>query len=281
MTLKIVVREISPELGGGEILERCFKSEDFLWQDFLADNPYPRILYYPSAGTDFRPLLYANDHFVKSAADYDPESRFQQPNLFVFSDYYPWHDVDFWQNIILYDQPEGLIEVLDRCEIKPEPREYQLYLNPDYIDLDPSVMTGKAYLLKVNVHLRDLGYSYETNVLYFFYENVNLIHELFVRHHLNIHALVWQRDGYSLCGGGRLQHNFMLPLSIKLRARWFFIWDAYLDKDQETIDLDNFPVEPYPTEIGRFNYKYNLKKLTKFEWPNLDKLSLYKRVHQF
>ena len=91
-----VVPEITPEICGGEILERYFNPDAFLCWDFLAENRHPYILYYPTAGSDLRPLLYANKHFIKSTVSYNPESRFQHPNLFIFSDYYPWYDVAFW-----------------------------------------------------------------------------------------------------------------------------------------------------------------------------------------
>ena len=53
----------------------------------------PRIAWYPSAGEDFRPLLYLHPKFSNLNRGIRQEP--QTPDLFIFTDYFPWKSSKF------------------------------------------------------------------------------------------------------------------------------------------------------------------------------------------
>ena len=48
----------------------------------------PRIAWYPSAGVDFRALLYLSPQYA--ASDPVDVEEPQTPDIFLFTDYFPW-----------------------------------------------------------------------------------------------------------------------------------------------------------------------------------------------
>ena len=60
----------------------------------------PRIAWYPSAGEDFRPLLYLHPKFSKINRAIGQEP--QTPDLFIFTDYYPYESSKFLDSKTIY-----------------------------------------------------------------------------------------------------------------------------------------------------------------------------------
>lgn len=183
-------------------LETCFESPSQQWAEFLErfSKTPQRIAYHPSAYQDLRPLLYwksegLNDRGIESPTDY------QEPDLWVFSDYFPDATSSFFDSRTLHVDDRTVISILDFCEIRPVPSEFEFRVNRDYTDLPDSPATGKAVWFRVRVD-SDQMESYEVDAIYFFYENVNLIHQLFMRHKVPVSHLAWKRDGGSGAGGG-------------------------------------------------------------------------------
>lgn len=105
------------------------------------------------------------------------------------------------------------------------------------------------FYLRIRVENSVTG-SHEVDAIYFCYENVNLIQQFFLRHEIPISHLVWIRDGSGF-GGGRLRHDFLMPLMPLLRTRWLFIQKSYFQNLQ---DDDGLRTIPRPQEL-----KYHLR----------------------
>ena len=60
----------------------------------------PRIAWYPSAGEDFRALLYLDPSYsrINPASVLEPQS----PDIFLFTDYYPWKYSRFLDDRTIY-----------------------------------------------------------------------------------------------------------------------------------------------------------------------------------
>ena len=64
------------------------------FQEYLDSFPRePRIAWYMSTGTDLRPLLYLNPGYSEISELSQQES--EPPNIFLFTDYFPWQNSDF------------------------------------------------------------------------------------------------------------------------------------------------------------------------------------------
>jgi len=61
----------------------------------------PRIAWYPSAGEDFRPLLFLHPGYSKINPSDQEEPA--SPDLFLFTDYFPWNYSTFLDSIFIYD----------------------------------------------------------------------------------------------------------------------------------------------------------------------------------
>ncbi|MFM7758156.1 MAG: hypothetical protein ACKO6J_04405, partial [Crocinitomicaceae bacterium] len=71
-----------------------------LFKQFLASfSGNPRIAWYPSAGEDFRALMYLNDAFSlrEPCKGIEPAA----PDLFLYTDYFPWTFSQFLRTPIL------------------------------------------------------------------------------------------------------------------------------------------------------------------------------------
>ena len=75
--------------------------------DSLKDAP--RIAWYPSAGTDFRALLYLHPDFARKepAATPDPAP----PDIFLFTDYFPWSSSKFLDGHLVHVDPRTTIRL--------------------------------------------------------------------------------------------------------------------------------------------------------------------------
>lgn len=276
-----------------QILSNCFSSQSKLWTDFLQTKGDLNILFYPSAGEDLKPLIYSKDDFLRKESRLRgaqnrltfTENNYLEPNFYIFSDYFPFPDSNFFDNRKLFHEDDfGSIEVLDLCEIFPKPESFIYQINSDYTPLNFSPATGRAIFFKAKVTSPFFDEPYFSYGIYFFYENVNLIDQLILRNNLHFTHVVWKRDGTGL-GGGTVSHDFLFPLASIRGTKYFFVWNMYMDDERlhvtnQTVSVTNFPVE-IKSKL-EFDFSLPLKKIYRFcndrpvfHWETPDFINLY------
>ena len=261
------------------ILGNCFRSNSPIWNDYLSQKEETNILYYPSAGEDLRPMLFSKIECLNYSGLQLTEEKYVEPNLFIFSDYFPFQESRFFDSTTLYSDVNTMIKIEGYCELFPNPQYYNYQFNRSYVDFEKSHATGRAIFFKVKIHSHiNGGITYYKQGIYFFYENVNLIDQLFMRHQLPVSHIVWKRDGSGL-GGGRVRLNFTFALASLLGVKYFFLWCHYLDKNFAELSQEDDAkyAQSYPIEIKEqlpATYNLALKKMATFNWCD-DHVNLY------
>ena len=250
-----------------ESLEVCFRSQSPEWRRFLSRfaKTTQQVAYYPSAYRDLRPLLNWKTEGLRHQGIEVP-IEYHEPDLWVFSDYFPQTGSAIFDAETLHDDGRTTIRSLDSCEIHPVAGEFERRVNRAYTAFPPSSATGRSMWFRVRVESDRLG-TYEADGIYFFYENVNLIHQLFLRHAVPVTHLTWKRDGASF-GGGRMIHGFLRFLPAAMGTRWFLLEDRYLQ--DHVLDV------PWPDELMRwredFTRPMELHRLGAFDWDGSDRI---------
>jgi hypothetical protein len=168
------------------------------WIDALHSDP--RIAWYPSAGNDFRDLL-----FLHTQLHHEQEPAV--PDLFLHTDYWMSPDWDFSVGRVLHD--DGRTSVII-AEVQDLPRQ-DLPLDPRLVDFpEARAWTGRVLFMRLLVNSTKLG-TFERLVLYAFVENAAFIGLIArparaVFSHL-IHVRYGVAFGGSKSAGGWLQHT--------------------------------------------------------------------------
>ncbi len=150
----------------------------------------PRILWYPSAGTDFRDLLFAHPHLVASG---EPPP----PDLFVHTDYYPWEGSTFLDTPLLHTDSRTTVRVV-HCEALPD---FAGQLDPEVVHFpEGSKATGKVLFMKLEIESSVLG-RFTRPLLYVFSENAAFCARRALPNHARFSHIVRVRFGGG-CGGG-------------------------------------------------------------------------------
>jgi len=255
-----------------EILGHCFISDAPLWNQFIGESGKLNILYYPSAGKEHEIFEYCSSSHCRSLYS---DIKYDEPDLFLFSDYF--EDLTYLFNNGKMCGSKNYT-ILEMCELKPADH-FQIYCNTQYAIFNAGPSFGKAIFFKVKIN----GYlddeSYIKNGIYFFYENVNLIDQLFIRNKLPLTHLVWKRDGSGL-GGGSVYHSFLYNLANKTNTKFFFIFSFYLDEKHPVITPDRYKLENIPVELRDDmgdDFDYSLIKTRRAHWGE-DTVNYYKRI---
>jgi hypothetical protein len=182
----------------------------------------PRIAWYPSAGDDFRPLLYLHPKF----SELNPASRQepQPPDIFLFTDYYPWQTSNFLDSKKIYstNKTTVLIEHIEEL-----PRLNLLPLHKELVQIpEGSSATDKAVFLKITIESDRLG-SISYPVVYAFAENETFYCKKIIPHNAIIPHIIHIRYGGGCGGGGWAKGAWLLNVFKKLHTE-LFITDGRL-----------------------------------------------------
>jgi len=196
----------------------------------------PRIAWYPSAGEDFRDLLYLSPEYsrLNPANGIEPDA----PDIFIHSDYFPWDSSEFLDSRKLHlDDNTSItlkaIEELPSCVLP---------LDPEVVDSpEGSVATGRVLFLEIEVKSEKLG-QYTRPVLYVFSENGAFCAERIIPEGGWLSHIVHVRFGGGLGGGGKSAGGWLLHILRKVRCE-LFISDENLatSKGDERI-LNRYPI---------------------------------------
>jgi hypothetical protein len=202
--------------------------------------------------------------------------EYVEPDLFIFSDYFPYRDSTFFDTGILFADKHTSIYVEEFCEIFPSVG-YHYFFDENHVAFKPSRATGRAIFFKAKVTSNNVENSYYKYAIYFFYENVNLIEQLFLINKLPFSHFVWLRDGTGL-GGGYVSLRFMYNVAYKARTKYFFIWSFYQNELNTTIDSTSYNVEESPDILRNYlhgDIEYTLQKKVVLKWSCDDYVNLY------
>jgi len=193
----------------------------------------PRIAWYPSAGEDFRALLYLHPSFSSKypATDAEPLS----PDIFLFTDYYPWSFSSFLDKRMIHadDRTTVYIEHIEELPILNLSTHPEISLFPE-----GSSATNRAVFLKINIKSDVLG-SISYPVIYAFAENETFFCDKIVPTKASITHVIHIRYGGGCGGGGKASGVWLLNVLKQINCELFitdghFYWQS---GDQFALEL--------------------------------------------
>ncbi len=207
------------------------------WLALAGDEP--RVAWYPSAGEDFRDLLYLHPGFpaLHPAEGRDPAP----PDIFLHTDYFPWSTSRFLDNALIYDDGRTSVTV---TSIEELPR-LDLPLDTGIVDFpEGGRATGRVLFLEVEVVSDRMG-RFTAPVLYAFVENAAFCAERLLPLGGRTSHVIHVRYGGGLGGGGKSTGVWLLNILRRLGCE-VFISDGHLalqSGDSRVYDL-------YPSLAG-------------------------------
>ena len=197
----------------------------------------PRIAWYPSAGRDFRALLFLHPSFsqLHPASGQEP----QPPDLFLFTDYFPWQNSSFIYSKTIYSDKRTTVNI-EHIEELPQ---LNLPLHKELVRFtDGNTTTDKALFLKISIYSDKLG-NISYPVVYAFAENETFYCKKLVPNNATISHIIHVRYGGGCGGGGKASGAWLLNVLNKLNCD-LFITDGCHDHWQEG---DKFALELCPS----------------------------------
>jgi hypothetical protein len=192
-----------------------------LFKQFLDSfSGNPRIAWYPSAGEDFRALMYLNDAFSRREPCKGIEPA--APDLFLYTDYFPWTFSQFLRTPILYRDERTTIEIID-MERLPNvnlPLHEELVHFPEGGDFN-----DQALFMYVRVRSSVFG-EFVRPVLYVFAENETFYAAKMRRFQAQISHVIHVRYGGGYGGGGNSAGAWLLNVLKDLHCE-LFITDGH------------------------------------------------------
>lgn len=175
----------------------------------------PRIAWYPSAGDDFRDLLYLHPKFsdVKPARKPEPAS----PDIFLHTDYFPWSTSTFLDSPLIHGDDHTSITVtsieeLPRCDLP---------LDAGIVDFpNGSRATGRVLFMEIAVKSDVLG-SFSSPVVYAFVVNEAFYARRIIPNAGIMSHVVHIRYGGGCGGGGKASGIWLLNVLRKLKCECF------------------------------------------------------------
>lgn len=199
----------------------------------------PRIAWYPSAGEDWRDLMYLHPNYCMVAPALGPEP--DAPSLFLHSDYFPWGYPRFLDSHRAYHDRNTSVRIRTLEEL---PR-LELPLDKRVVHFaEGGEVTGCVFFMELEVDSRKLGQQ-TVPLVYAFVENAALCATQMLPHQATISHVVHVRAGGGLCGGGFTNGTWMLRVLKRLGCE-VFITDGHLQHQQG----DDRVLELYPELAG-------------------------------
>lgn len=204
----------------------------------------PRICWYPSAGTDFRALMFLHSSYevINPATKEAPV----QPDIFLFTDYYPWEFSKFLDSKVIYSDGRTNVWV-NTIEELPS---INTSLHSAILHFPKgSKATNKVIFLNIDIDSDTLG-KISFPVVYVFSENESFCAEKLLPNNAMISHIIHVRYGGGCGGGGNASGAWLLNVLKKLQCE-VFISDDHLnwqEGDKEAValypSLDNNITKP-------------------------------------
>ena len=255
---------------------------------------YNHICWYPSAGADYRALLYLSDVFYdkysESVAGIYPDHDRVVPDLFIYTDvnipsdsqnYSGTHNIETcaallnnphnWKKAkILYRDKNTtiIIESISRFE------GVITGLNKRYVNDDYGVSENYGNALLMNIKVESYKYPYgtsawRTKLLYVIGENVVVAKNLFLDNSIKIDTVVQIRygDGW---GGAELKGQWVKSLFSHLDTKYFIANQRYIEYDEEIYTNDINMIKGYfePYELVKCPAFAELYRTDGIKWSS-------------
>ncbi|MEO0022296.1 MAG: hypothetical protein ABIJ93_00340 [candidate division WOR-3 bacterium] len=191
----------------------------------------PRILWYPSAGNDYRDILELSDISgnitdenqirgnVNIAYDYDIKKE-ELPNLFIHNDYN--RRVVKLKKGVVFDDGKTRVRINGLCRLKIKENVDINYCVDERYAVAPEEYAYKKpviYLLDVELLSDELG-KINKPVIYFMFENINFLQEVLLKHRITVSYIVKVNDGYHSHGGNRISMSVAYPFLSVLNTKY-------------------------------------------------------------
>lgn len=232
---------MKPETKSKELLRILNGNNQGKFHLYLEEiNNDPSIAWYPSAGDDFRPLLYLSKNYAEYSKDRHQKECF--PDIFLFTDYMPSPPEGFLDNeTIFYDGHTKLT----RSEIEFLPH-LDLPLDNEIVEsANPSLLYGRVYFFTVHISSDSLG-EFEYPVIYAFVENESFCSKVLLPNKVKISHIIHVRYGGGCGGGGKATGIWMLNVLRRLKCQ-VFVTDGRYDCQ----DGDRAAYRLYPNLNGK------------------------------
>lgn len=196
-----------------ELLYRLNGTKKGIFWSWLKDfKGQPRIAWYPSAGKDFRDLFYLHPRF----AEFEPASQAEPlpPDIFLYTDYYPWSSSMFLDNPIIYQDRRTTVSItsiedLPRCELPLDGRIVDFEWGGPY--------TGCVKFIEIEIDSTVFG-KINYPVLYVFAENAAFCDSMILPNQGQISHIIHVRYGGGACGGGTSTGIWLLNILHKVQC---------------------------------------------------------------
>ena len=174
----------------------------------------PRIAWYPSAGKDYKALLYLHPKYAKLYPI--PISEPNAPDLFLYTDYFPWRDSTFLDSTTLYSDDRTLVQV-ENIEELPK---LNLKLHDEIVIDTSSPIENRIVFMNIRITSNQLG-SFTYPVIYAFVENEEFYCKKLIPNKAVITHLIRQRYGGGCGGGGYASGVWLLNVLSRLKCEIF------------------------------------------------------------
>ena len=221
-----------------KLLQKLNGTETGSFNKFLnkyKNGPPPRIAWYPSSGIDFRALLYLHPNYsiINPATKTEPDC----PDIFLFTDYFPWQDSTFLDDKLLFDDKRtkiyiDSIEVLPRLEL---PLDIKIVHFPK-----GSTATNRVVFLMINITSNKLG-DFSFPVLYVFAENEAFCSEILIPNKAKLSHIIHVRYGGGCGGGGNASGIWLLNLLKRLECEVFITDNHYAWQSGDIASVKLYP----------------------------------------
>ncbi|OXU14042.1 DUF7663 domain-containing protein [Sedimentisphaera salicampi] len=213
------------------------------WIDNFSGEP--RIAWYPSAGVDFRDVLYFNEKFSMFQPPRKPEPP--QPDIFIHTDYYPWTTSDFLDTTLIHrDEYTEItvahLEYLSNLDI-PLPAELVHFT-------ENKPVTGIVIYMELNIRSDVLG-EFQVPLIYAFVENAGFCSKKILKLNGQITHIYLKNWGCGL-GGGHSGGRWVLNILEKVGCE-LLVTDFDLDSNKgcsEGLIADSHVYNIYPELSG-------------------------------
>lgn len=204
----------------------------------------PKILWYPSAGNDYRDIIElctnrSRDHGIK-----------EKPDLFIHTDYSTNPDLVKLYGIA-YQDNKTTVSIESSFQLALiNPINY--YVDPGFVIFsDQALKIPTIYLLNISINSNSLG-SIKKQVIYFLFENINFLDEVILKNRIPISHIVKVREGCGF-GGNRKSISIAYAFLSVLKTKYLLI-----DNEEHT---DFHIIDKLKWNHGLLLKKYSLTKL--------------------
>ena len=194
---------------------------------------YKRICWYPSAGADFRELLFLSEQYCKWKDVPVPSTEL--PDLFILTDCNPQdyfstrlpvgttcikhlNEPDCSQMDYVFDSFDRRTMIALRNKVECIAK-IDIPFDSRLFNFKPSNNYGNAYLIQAKIYSKPLG-VWNADILYILTENTNFALHYLIKHHICIDYLVRVRYGDAF-GGSMLSGEWLLKLLRPLNVKYF------------------------------------------------------------